>query len=65
MKELFTAFVAKVLNALSSRTVWTMIALFLVNNVDAITALVPAGHLTEFNLAMGLLGIYFRVNPRV
>lgn len=65
MKELFTAFVAKVLNALSSRTAWTIVALFLVNNVDAITALVPAGHLTEFNLVMGLLGIYFRVNPRV
>jgi len=65
MQTLLTNFVAKILDAVSSRTAWTIVALFLVNNVDAITALIPAGHLTQFNLVVGLLGIYFRVNPRV
>jgi len=49
---------------LKSRTVWSAIVIILVNGVPAIQDLIPPNWLPVVNAVLGLLAIYFRVNPR-
>ena len=51
--------------ALSSRTVWSIVALVVINGVSSVSAQIPTEWLPSVNLVLGLLGAYFRVNPRV
>ena len=54
----------KIIGAIKSRTVWTIIGLVILNGVPSVTNLLPAGCLPYVNDLLGLLAIYFRVNPQ-
>ena len=51
--------------AFRSRTVWTIVALVIINGVTSVSAMLPADSLPIVNLVLGILGTYFRVNNRV
>ena len=53
----------KVTKALSSRTTWTIVAMFLIGGVNAITAFIPESALPLVQGALGILAVYFKVNP--
>ncbi len=55
---------SKILSAIKSRTVWTIIGLVILNGVPSVTGLLPAGWLPYVNDLLGLLAVYFRVNPK-
>jgi len=50
--------------ALRSRTVWTIVALFVLNGFEGTRSLMPEGWLPVVDAFLGLLAAYFRVNPR-
>lgn len=49
--------------ALGSRTVWTVVVMFLIGGVQAITSVIPAGIETPLMGVLGIIAIYFKVNP--
>ena len=49
---------------LLSRTVWTVVVLFLINGFTGIKSYIPAQWLPLVNGLLGILAIYFRVNPQ-
>ena len=51
-------------NILKSRTVITIIVLFLVNGVSGIRELIPAGILPIVDAVLSILAIYFRIAPK-
>jgi len=51
-------------NALKSRTVWTVIVLFIINGVAGIAEFIPESILPAINGVLGILAIYFRVKPK-
>lgn len=51
-------------NLLKSRTVWTFIGLFVFNGLTSVQAMVPENYVGLVNLALSLLGIYFRASPK-
>jgi hypothetical protein len=53
----------KIIKALSSRTVWSVIILFLISGVDGVQNLIPADMLTPIQFVLALLAGYFKVNP--
>ena len=53
----------KIKLALTSKTVWAIIVLFIINGVGAIHNSIPANWLTVIDPIIGLLAIYFKVNP--
>lgn len=46
-----------------SRTNWTIFIIFLVNGVTAIHGFIPAHWLPVVDGALGILAIYFKMNP--
>jgi hypothetical protein len=48
---------------LKSRTVWTVVVMFLINGLTGIRDLIPAVALPFVDLVLGALAIYFRANP--
>ena len=48
-----------------SRTVWTIIALFVINGVKGIMVFIPTPWLPLINSILGLLAVYFRVDAKV
>ena len=56
---------SKLFKILSSRTAWMFILLFAINGVTGIREQIPANILPIVDAALGLLGVYFRVKPRV
>lgn len=54
--------VDKLLGTLKSRTNWTVVALFVINNAVDIKAVLPAGWMPYLNLVLTLGAIYFRMN---
>jgi len=46
-----------------SRTVWVVVVMFLVGGVEAISGFIPGGFLPLVEGALGVLAIYFKVNP--
>lgn len=53
----------KLLGTLKSRTTWTIAAMFVMNNLVDIKAILPAGWGSYLNLALAFAAIYFRANP--
>jgi len=53
----------KINKAIKSRTVWTIVALFLINGFNAISAELSPEVLAVVNPILGLLAIYFKVSP--
>lgn len=53
----------KILLGLKSRTVWTIIALFVINGFQGISSLVPPAALDTINAILGVVAIYFKINP--
>ena len=51
-------------NILKSRTVWTIILLFIINGVSGIRDLIPAGILPIIDALLSILAIYFRIAPK-
>ena len=51
------------IKALKSRTVWTVVAMFITGGVGAITSLIPAGDMVYVQGVLGLLAVYFKLNP--
>ena len=49
--------------AFTSRTVWTIIALVIINGVPSVTEMIPASIVPAVNIVLGLLATYFKVNP--
>lgn len=54
----------KLLLALRSRTFWTVVVMFVVNGVTGIREFIPESLLPVVDGVLGLLAIYFRINPR-
>lgn len=55
----------KLITAVTSRTVWTVVAMVIVNGVPSVTGMLPESYLPLVNLILGGLATYFRINPRV
>ena len=49
---------------LSSRTVWTVIVIFIINGVAGIRQYIPADWLPVVNGILSLLAIYFRIDQK-
>ena len=54
----------KILKALKSRTVWVIVLMFLINGISGIREFVPVSILPYLDAVLGLLGVYFRLNPK-
>ena len=50
-------------NILKSRTFWTSVALFVVNTVNIISPILPPAWQAFANAVLGLMVLYFHVNP--
>ena len=50
---------------LKSRTVWTVVVMFLINGLTGIRDLIPAVALPYVDLVLGAAAIYFRTHPNV
>lgn len=48
-----------------SRTVWAIVILFVINGIAGIRESIPANLLPIIDGVLGILAIYFRVQPRV
>lgn len=48
---------------LKSRTVWTIIVLFVINGVAGIHDTIPVNLLPFIDGILGILAIYFKLNP--
>lgn len=57
--------VNKIITALKSRTVWTIIALFIINGITGIDEYTPETFDNIVNPLLSLAAIYFRLNPKV
>lgn len=49
--------------ALKSRTVWTVVAMFLIGGVQAIQSSIPVGDVMYVQGFLGILAVYFKLNP--
>lgn len=49
------------MKALSSKRVWTIVVLVLINGFASVQSLLPAEYLNEINWVLGLLGVYFGI----
>lgn len=49
--------------AMKSRTIWTLVALFVVNGVGAIHGFIPESVMPCVDLALALMVSYFHLNP--
>lgn len=54
----------KFYKALRSRTVWTVVALFVVGGFESVQNLLPADAVKPLEVVLTLLAGYFRVNPK-
>jgi hypothetical protein len=48
---------------MQSPTVWAVLALFLINDVEPIKAVLPGGWLVYVNVLVTMAAMYFRLNP--
>lgn len=53
----------KIQKALTSRTTWTIIVMFIIGGINAITEFIPEAILVPLNGLLSLLAVYFKVNP--
>ena len=54
----------KVKLALKSRTVWTVVVLFIIHGVTGVHDSIPVAVQPVVDAVLSLLAIYFRVNPK-
>lgn len=47
----------------TSRTVWTIVAMFVIGGVNNVASFVPAADLVYVNLGLSALAMYFHINP--
>ena len=52
-------------NIFKSRTVWTIVVMFLVGGITSIREFIPTGFLPLIEGALGILAIYFRIKQKV
>jgi len=55
----------KIFKIFQSRTVWTIIVLFVINGVGGIKEFIPSDLIPLINGILSALAIYFRVSQRV
>lgn len=55
----------RIILGLKSRTVWTIVAMVIINGVGSVQDMLPAHSLPIINLILGIMATYFRVTPRV
>lgn len=55
----------QIIKALKSRTVWTVVLLFVINGVEGIKDVLSTEAYTGLNALFTALAVYFRVNTRV
>ena len=48
-----------------SRTVWTILAMFVIGGTEAVTGVIPVAFIPYVQGALGLLATYFRINTKV
>lgn len=53
----------KVMKAVHSRTVWTLVVMVVVNGVASVEAQIPGSVMTWLNPLLVLLTAYFKLNP--
>jgi hypothetical protein len=52
-----------IINALQSRTVWSVVALFIVSGTNGIMGLIPVDSLIYVQGFLSILVMYFKLNP--
>ena len=55
----------RLMKILTSRTVWVLVALFVLNGVQALVPFMPVWLQDLANGVLPILGVYFRTNPSV
>ncbi len=58
-------FFKKLIQSLGSRTVWSVIVLFIVNGIEGIREFISVDWLPFIDGILGMAIVYFRANPRV
>jgi hypothetical protein len=53
----------KMLKVVKSRTFWTLVAMFITNGISGIREHLNPGWLTTIDSVLGILAVYFHVNP--
>lgn len=53
----------KLVQVLKSRTIWTLVILFVINGFNGIRESIPATALQVVDLLLGLAAAYLHVNP--
>jgi len=57
-------YLLRLLSGIKSRTVWTVIAIVILNGIPAAKDLLPQSWLPYLDVILGFLAVHFRVNPR-
>lgn len=57
-------YIARFISGLTSRTVWTVIVLVVINGVPSVRDYFSADWLPWIDTGLGLLAWHFRVNPK-
>jgi len=55
----------KIAKLFQSRTVWTIVVLFIINGVGGIRDFIPPNLLPLIDGLLSILAVYFRANPKV
>ena len=55
---------AKLIKLFFSRTVWTIIVMVIINGIPSVESMIPVSWLPYIDGVLGLLAIYFRINPK-
>lgn len=54
----------KIVKAIKSRTVQSIIVLFVINGFAGVQDIIPAEYLPIINAILSMLAVYFRVSPK-
>ena len=54
----------KYLKVLKSRTVWSIVALFVISGVEGIREFINPSLLSVLNVLLPAMAVYFRINPK-
>ena len=53
----------KIKQALTSKTVWTIVALVVINGLPSVREMLPASIVPFLDIVLGLAATYFKVTP--
>lgn len=51
------------LKILKSRTVWTIVVIFVINGVQAVHSFIPVTYLPAIDGILSIFAVYFKINP--